>query len=163
MPCGTFTQYLLERVCIFIPSTSMFRIGVAAIKNQCVTLKPVLNENWSVSAGVNKGVPYVVSGFHISSTINSHVGILQSSIPAYAFLSLYSDGIMGAIASQITSLAIVFSTVYSGANQRKHQSPASLAFVRGTHRWPVNPLHKWPVTRKIFPFDDVIMLSIINS
>ena len=64
---------------------------------------------------------------------------------------------MGAMASQITSLTIVYSTVYSGPNQRKHQSSASLAFVRGIHRWPVNYLHKWPVTRKMFPFDDFIM------
>ena len=41
---------------------------------------------------------------------------------------------------------------------RKHQSSASLAFVRGVHRWPVNSLHKGPATRKMFPFDDVIML-----
>ena len=53
--------------------------------------------------------------------------------------------------------AIVYSTVYSGADQRKHQSSASLAFVRGFHRWPVNSPHKGPVTRKMFPFDDVIM------
>ena len=70
----------------------------------------------------------------------------------------YNDVIMGAIASQITSLTIVYSIVYSGADQRKHQSSASLAFVRGIHREPVNSPHKWPVTRKMFPFDDVIML-----
>ena len=64
---------------------------------------------------------------------------------------------MGAIASQITSLTIVYSTVYSDADQRKHQSSASLALVRGIHRSPVNSPHKWPVTRKTFPFDDVIM------
>ena len=64
---------------------------------------------------------------------------------------------MGAMASQITSLTIVHSTVYSGADQRKHQSSASMAFVRGIHRWPVNSPHKWSVTRKMFPFDDVIM------
>ena len=56
---------------------------------------------------------------------------------------------MGAMASRITSLTIVYSSVYSGADQRKHQSSASLAFVRGIHRSPV--------TRKMFPFDDVIM------
>ena len=66
----------------------------------------------------------------------------------------YSDIIMGAMASQVTSLTIVYSSVYSG--QRKHQSSAPLAFVRGIHRSPVNSLHKWPVTRKMFPFDDVI-------
>ena len=64
---------------------------------------------------------------------------------------------MDAIASQITSLTIVYSTVYSDADQRKHQSSASLAFVWGIHRGPVNSPHKWPVTRKMFPFDDVIM------
>ena len=52
--------------------------------------------------------------------------------------SHYSDGIMGAVASQITSLTIVYSTVHAGADQRKHQSSASLAFVHGIHRWPVN-------------------------
>ena len=64
---------------------------------------------------------------------------------------------MGEMASQITSLTSVFSTVQSGADQRKHQSSASLAFVRGIHRSPVNSPHKWPVTREMFPFDDVIM------
>ena len=56
-----------------------------------------------------------------------------------------------------TSLTIVYSTVYSDAYQRKHQSPASLAFVGGIHREPVNSPPKWPVTRKMIPFDDVIM------
>ena len=54
-----------------------------------------------------------------------------------------SDVIMGAMASQITSLKIVYQTVYSGTDQRKLQSSASLAFKRGIHRWPVNSLHKW--------------------
>ena len=65
---------------------------------------------------------------------------------------------MSTIASQITSLTIVYSTIYSGADQSKHQSSVSLAFVWGIHRGPVNFPHKWPVTRKKFPFDDVIML-----
>ena len=68
--------------------------------------------------------------------------------------------IMGAIASQVTSLKIVYSIVYSDADQRKHQSYASLAFVRGIHRGLVNSPHKWPVTRKMFPFDDVIMICL---
>ena len=72
----------------------------------------------------------------------------------------YRDVITGTMASQITSLRIVYSTVYSGTDQRKHQSSASLAFVRGIHRWPVNSPHKGPVTRKMFPFDDVIMVNL---
>ena len=49
---------------------------------------------------------------------------------------------MGTIASQITSLTIVYSTVYSDAGQRKYQSSASLAVVRGIHRGPMNSPHK---------------------
>ena len=79
------------------------------------------------------------------------------------FLMHYGDVILGAMASQITSLTIVHSIVYSGADQRKHQSSASLAFVRGIHRWPVNFPHKGPVTWKMFPFDDVIMGPIFNK
>ena len=65
---------------------------------------------------------------------------------------------MSAMASQITSLTIVYSTTYPGTDQRKYQSPASLAFVRKIHQSPVNSPHKGPVTRKMFPFDDVIMI-----
>ena len=50
---------------------------------------------------------------------------------------------------------------YSSADQRKHQSSASLAFVRGIQRWPVNSPQKGPVTRKMLPFDDVIMHSVL--
>ena len=64
---------------------------------------------------------------------------------------------MGTMASQITGITIVYSIVYSDADQRKHQSSASLAFVRGIHRGPVNSPHKGPITRKMFQFDDVIM------
>ena len=52
--------------------------------------------------------------------------------------------------SSLTSLTMVYSTVYSGADQRKHQSSALLAFVRGFHRWLVNSPHKRSVTRKSF-------------
>ena len=66
---------------------------------------------------------------------------------------------MSATASLITGVSIVYSTICSCADQRKHQSSASLAFVRGIHRWPVNSHHKGPVTRKMLPFDDVIMFK----
>ena len=68
--------------------------------------------------------------------------------------SHYGDVMIGTMASKIR---VVYSTIYSGADQRKYQSFASLAFVQGTHRGPVNSPHKWPVTRKMFPFNDVIM------
>ena len=71
----------------------------------------------------------------------------------------YTDVIMSVVASHITSLTIVYSIVYSDADQRKHQSSASLAFVWGIHRGPVNSPHKWPIPPKMFPFDDVIRSS----
>ena len=74
----------------------------------------------------------------------------------------YNDVTMVSMASQITNLTIVYSAVYSGADQRKHQCSASLAFVWWIHRWPVNSQHKWPVTQKMFPFNDVFMERIDN-
>ena len=64
---------------------------------------------------------------------------------------------MSAMASQITSPTIVFSTVYSGTDQRKHESYASRAFVWGIQRWPEITPQKGPVTMKMLPLDDVIM------
>ena len=57
---------------------------------------------------------------------------------------------MSAMGSHNTDVSIVYSTVCSGADQRKHQSSAPLAFVRGIHRWPVNSPNKGPVTRIFF-------------
>ena len=62
----------------------------------------------------------------------------------------YNDVIISAMVSQITSLVIVYSTVYSGTDQRKHQSSAPLAIMRGIHRWPLNSPHKGPITQKCF-------------
>ena len=58
----------------------------------------------------------------------------------------YNNVIMSVMVSQITSLTIVYSSVYLGPDERKHQSSAPLAFVRGIHRSPVNSPHKGPVT-----------------
>ena len=71
----------------------------------------------------------------------------------------YSDIIMSAIAPQITVVSIFCSTVCSGTDQRKQPSSASLAFVRGIRQWPMDSTHKGPVSRKMFPLDDVIMFS----
>ena len=71
---------------------------------------------------------------------------------------------MGAMASQIAGLKIVYSNVRSGANQTKHQNFASLAFMRGIHWWPVNSPHKRPVTRKMFPFKgDIMQAQTLNQ
>ena len=69
----------------------------------------------------------------------------------------YSGVTIGAMASRITSLPSVYLTVYSGADQRKHPRHWPLCGEFTGDRWPVNSPHKWPVSRKMFPFDDVIM------
>ena len=117
---------------------------------------------------------YLCSIHHMLPYIYNRTGSQPVGTPAMHNLSVlitgvkfksqhYSDVIMGMIVSQITSLTIVYSTLYSDADQRKHQSSASLAFVRGIHRGPVNSPHKWPVTRKMFPFDDVIMVHYTQN
>ena len=91
---------------------------------------------------------------------NAHRDYFRSigAITSIRLSQHYDDVMIIAMASQITSRTIVYSTVYSGKDERKHQSCASLALVRGIHRWPVNSPHKGPVMRKLFPFDDVIMI-----
>ena len=75
----------------------------------------------------------------------------------------YSDVAMSPFASQITSVSIVYSTVCSGADQRQHQSPASLTVVRGIHWWLVIYPNKRPLTRKMYPLDDVIMNNMSST
>ena len=70
---------------------------------------------------------------------------------------------MNTMSSEITGVSIVYSIVCSGVDQRKHQSSALVAYVRGIHWWPVNSTHKGPVTRKMFPFADVIMQNSFKS
>ena len=98
---------------------------------------------------------YVVSNRVTVSSTQVSIFLLMHYI-----MFLYNDVIMSTIVSKITGVSIVCTTFGSGADQRKHQSSASLAFAWGIHHWPVNSPHKRPVTRKIFPFDDVIMCNI---
>ena len=82
-----------------------------------------------------------------------HINWLQATNPPWVIVHL-SDDIMSVTASQITGVAIVCSTVCSGAYQRNYRSSASLVFVRGIHRFP------GPIARKIFPFDVGIMIYV---
>ena len=107
------------------------------------------------------GILYVTDTWQFD-TWCSNMPLFEYNVKSKAFLALQWRH-NGCDASQITSLTSVYSTIYSGADQRKHQSSTSLAFLWGNHRWPVNSLHKWPVTRKMFPFDDVIMVRRIQD
>ena len=105
---------------------------------------------------------YVHNRWHTQPYKKKH----QRSVSLGFFLaSHYNDVIMSVMASQMTSLMIVYSTIYSNADQRKHQSSAPLTFVRGIHWWLVNFPHKGPVTQKMFPFDDIMGIhqSLMHS
>ena len=96
--------------------------------------------------------------------IKWNIRMALSAWLGFCYISIrhYNDVIMGTITCPITSLTIVFSTVYSAADQRKHQNSASQAFVReitGTGEFPA----QMPVTRKMFPFDDVIMYQMEHT
>ena len=114
-----------------------------------------MGSQFSVKAGLPLAEIPVTASDPCSNTElwGSRVGKLTVN----TFICHYNDVIMGAMASQITGLTIVYSAVNSGADQRKYRRSASLAFGRGINRWPVNSPRKGLVTRKMFPFHDVIM------
>ena len=128
-----------------------------------ITQKPVLPNNFKP----NNFKQLLVIAAEQTTRGNSHVSlpVLNTGLSSISNWSLpviitlasllilsihYSGVIMGVMASQITSVSIVYSTVCSGTYQRKHQSSASLAFVRGIHRWPVNSPHKGQLRGKCF-------------
>ena len=86
-----------------------------------------------------------------------------TQVPKRTFFLFVTNKVQQIKSSEITSRTIVYSIIHSGAYQRKHHSSASLAFVRGFHRSPVNYPHIGPITRKMFPFDDVIMITWDNA
>ena len=103
-------------------------------------------------------------GYHIQNHYHISHERMRKLTYIWTYLYTLNDVMMSVMASQITSVSIVCSTVCSRVDQTKRQSSASLAFVRGIHRWPVNSPHKGPVTRKMLPFDDVILyVRILQS
>ena len=96
--------------------------------------------------------------FKLAIWLNSEI-ICNSDVGQWCCEEHYIDVIMTTMASQITSFTVVYSTVYSDADQRKHQSSASLAFVWGIHRDRWIPRTKDQLRGKMFPFDDVIIMT----
>ena len=136
--CGIDNTYMFKKFSKIIESVYH---GIKTLKNTKNHLNICLIFHWAIN-----GPPGIFQWWYKKKM-------------RYRSVFHYNDVIMGAIASQITSLESVYSAVLLGADQRKYQSSASLAFVRGIHRRPVNSPHKGPVTRKMFPLDDVIMYS----
>ena len=120
----------------------------------CATVKGVLV---FVLDSYGEGDIFQTTVPNICLYVKAKVVELQQVLSATVH-NLYCDVTMGAMASQITSFTMVYSAVHLGTDQRKHQNSASLAFVQGIHRWSVNSPQRWPVTRKMFAFDDVIMM-----
>ena len=127
---------------------------------------PLQNPKFAVSCVALIGKPWPLFEHHgiMEMQLKAWRKIIVEATFHHNFTSGHTnDVIMSTMASQTTSLTIVYSTVYSGANHIIHQSSASLAFVRGIHQWPVNSPHKGPVKRKMFPFGDVIMYLIDSN
>ena len=171
-------KYSIGRLSKTIKVTSHERKGVTNTINYLETFTSVQWKHWRSALGVLCNVWFVwgitlrppavspckgqlkTKRFHVMTSSWWPVYLMSyfgSSLLNSCWSYHYCHVIVGAVASQITSLTIVYSTAYSDADQRKHQSSASLAFVRGIYRGPVNSPYKWLVTRKMFPFDDVIM------
>ena len=134
-------------MCLFSCGVVSFCVVIQNVSN-CNYLCPkytLLHKEW-ISPITLKGIASITGSIYAYSIPWNH---------SYH----YDDVIMGAIASLITSLTIVYSTVYSDADQRTHQSSASLAFVCGIHRGSVNSPHKWPLTRKMMTSSCLVSFS----
>ena len=166
--------FVNEKCCIFIKFSLMFVPNGPYYWQKTSLVQIIACRLFGATRFTHAYMPYngemsqlIESRIEWLSFFRRHIQILtwvarrlKSPATVWVFFQLvqhYTDVIMSEVASQITSLASVYSTVKLGVDQRKHQSSASLAFVRGIHRRPVNSSHKGPVTRKMFPFDDVIM------
>ena len=155
---------IYQSVCIIIGlGTGLMLVCLSSSHYESLPLD-LWNELWCIFKlliyplkKVNLMLSIAISWLLIGQAVSLHFQIDLSGIRSQQ----YSEVIMGMMASQITSLMIVYSTIYSDADQRKHQSSEPLAFVWGIHQGLVNSPHKWPVTWKMFPFDDIIMTTVI--
>ena len=107
---------------------------------------------------IDKQLPSICGNIDtVGSPCNTFQYSTMLDIAPQRWMWHYGDVLMSAMASQIISLTIVYSIVYTGAVNEN----MSLVFVRGIHQWPVSSPHQRPVTRKMFPFDDVIIGTCI--
>ena len=129
--CALFQCSILPQRSVILPQNTMLRDYVWIkwiLSTICIVLLSI-KMMWIHEKGVNDYIqPHSVVLRHICFTLP------------------WRHSVRGGVS--ITSLTIVYSTVYSDADQRKYQSSTSLAFMWGILRWPVNSLHRWPVTRK---------------
>ena len=142
-------------VLITTVSEGVFRCEILTIETAFGGTKTPISNYWKMGVVITSLSSLVISDVDVMTKLTSWwLGYW------YIQMSEFRVKMMGTMASQISSLTIVYSTLNSGADERKYQSSTSLAFVRGIHWWQVNSPHKWPVTWKVFPFDDIIMYQL---
>ena len=119
-----------------------------SIEEKCILIRHLQNGDYFASASNETEMP-----LHLEGSLILDYSVAYNTWLWWFIIVTWSwrDGVWN------DCLTIVCSTVYWGADERKHQSSALLASVQGIHRWPMISPHKWPVTRKMYPFNDVIM------
>ena len=132
-------------------------IGWSICSPENTSLRMRYGLRWPVGISTGFQFPLTVS---LHSTNDRQIGCIRLCKETVKASLQWRHNEHDGISNQITSLMLIYSGVYSGADQGKHQRSASLFFVRRIHRWPVNSPHKVPVTRKMLPFDDVIMVYL---
>ena len=149
--CFSIYSYILF-IYLFIRHYLSDSISPLIHYSSCINLYTCIILSW--------GLPFSVASQRHECVMHGFSQSESHHTPAWSRWIHYNDVIMSAMASQINGFFIVCSSVGSGADQRKYHSSASLAFVRGICRWPVISPHKGPITRKMFPFDVVIMTCL---
>ena len=136
-------------ICVRVNPNSLWRINIDVCSIEKTTVR-VPNENQYINdqSIIHRLHQNRIWPYHQYFTFVFHKAFCHTTFADA--MHHYCDDIMSTMAFQITGVSIVCSTVCSDAYQRKLKSSASLAFVRGIHRWPVNSPHKGPVTRKCF-------------
>ena len=113
----------------YLGDTGAFRNAISKIGGYKYIMRQIVNNLQSSGTECKRSRRQLTDGL---DHVDCSVKIIF--LGAWSFYIHYGDVIMGMMPSQITSVSIVYSTVCSGTDQRKHQSSVSLAFVRGIHR-----------------------------
>ena len=127
------------------PIHSSLLTSIAHVAIECLSVVRILSANTSQN------------DYFTKINIETGMGLQARACTLNHKPTHYCVVIMNAMASQITGVSIVYSTVCADADPKNIKPPRYWPFVRGIHRWPVDSPHKGPVTWKLFPLDDVIM------
>ena len=139
-----------------IQKLSHFSLIIEAVMIPSLWYISMITESCYDTKFVVNGSPDFVITTTTGVTTNDNLGVMPNGRSKYCPLQWRHNERDGA--SNHRRLDYLLNRWFR-CRSNKHQSSAPLAFVRGIHRWPVDSLHKEPVTRQMFPFDDVIMAT----